>query len=197
MSEPKTQPAASSAATTASASKTANGAATRRAPAKRAPAKSTQDAKPELPFTAGFGGVNEFFDQARERFDDYVNEMNAGAEAWRESAGQAGEAFRSSADATRDALTDLNTGMAEYVQDEVSRFMEFSNEVAKVKSLNDLFALQSEFLSSTLQSRFDKVRELNETAVDSTRRSMESLGESVSESISRAAEWRDSFTTRR
>ncbi|MEM9750757.1 MAG: phasin family protein [Pseudomonadota bacterium] len=192
-----TKPAASTDAKTGSVRRTvrksapaAKSAAATKEPARTAPrASSGQDASPTAASGAFVvGNMTEMLGQARDRYEQLAGELNANAEVLREGADEASEAIRSATEAARDGARELSNQLAEFTQEEISRVLDYTNAVMKCKSVSEYMEAHSDFVSRLLETRADRIRDLNARSMDMAMQTLTPWSESVSSMLARAGE---------
>lgn len=118
---------------------------------------------------SAFGSVAGWSDAARGQYETVLKSFNESAEKFRAEAEEAFAATRDGFDAVSERMKALNADAMAAAQEEISGAVEFTNELARAKSVADAFEIQRGYFTKLFETRSARLRTMTEASADAAR----------------------------
>ncbi len=128
--------------------------------------------------SAAFGDVSAFADAAREQYETALKAFNDNAEKFR---AQSEESFASTREGFEAAGERMRAASAEaftHARTEMTEAVDFANQIARAKSMNDALELQRTYWTKLLDTRAERARAFTQASADAARSAFDPLNKS-------------------
>ncbi len=133
---------------------------TKKAPAKKAEAKTSDTA---------FETAGAFAENAQEYFSEFVTKMSDATEDMREQAEEIAEDMRARFETQQKLAADVNAEIAEATKKEVSDAVQFASDLGKAKTVADALEVQQAYWTKLFETRVARTQELTSKSVDAAK----------------------------
>lgn len=139
--------------------------------------KSTPEGAAQEVFAA-FGDVSTFTDAARDQYETAMKSFNENAEKFRAQTEQSMSSAREGFTAASDHLRTVSADALTHAREEMTEAVDFANELARAKSINDAMELQRKYWTKLFETRVERARAYTQASVDASRSAFEPLNKS-------------------
>jgi|GEM_PF-1970464 len=135
---------------------------TKEAPAKKAAAKTQNDA---------FESAGAFAENAQGYFSEFVTKMSDTAEDFREQAEDMAEDMRTRFENQQKLAADLNAEIVEAAKTEVSDAVQFASDLGQAKTFADALEIQQAYWTNLFETRVARTQDFAEKSVEAAKES--------------------------
>ncbi len=127
---------------------------------------------------AAFGDVSSFADAARGQYETALKTFNENAEKFRVQTEESLVSTREGFEAASERMRAVGAETLTHAQTEMTEAVEFANELARAKSVNDALELQRKYWTKLFETRVERAKTLTQASVEASRSAFEPLNKS-------------------
>ncbi|MEZ5896763.1 MAG: phasin family protein [Parvularculaceae bacterium] len=152
---------------------------------KAAPRGTTKAAEQAAETT--FTAANAFTEAAQDQYEKAMKSFSDNAEQFRAQAEETAATLRESFETAQERFSAVNADFVEAARTEVSDAVEFTNELARAKTVTDAFEIQRAYWTKLFDTRIERTRALTEATTAATRDAFEPLTKSMTTAFGAAS----------
>lgn len=127
---------------------------------------------------AAFTDVSAFAETAREQYETALKSFNENAENFRVQTEQSFASTRDGFEAAGERMRAMSADALTHAREEMTEAVDFANELARAKSINDALELQRNYWTNLFETRIERARAYTEASVEASRSAFEPLNKS-------------------
>lgn len=151
--------------------------------ARKSAPKGASDFAPFSDVSA-FGDIPAFADAARENYETALKTFSDNAEKFRVQTEESLASTREGFEAAGERMRAMGADALTHVREDVTEAVDFANELARAKSVNDALELQRAYWTRLFETRVERARAYTEASVEASRSAFEPLNKSFASAFS-------------